>query len=985
MANLDQVISQIRFGIEQLSSKSAHHEFEHLCRHLTRVRICSNILPATGPVSAGGDQGRDFETFRTYLNSTPIAASTFIGLASSKPIAFSCTLEKKEKIKGKIESDVKTIMSSGSPIEAIHYFCGTDLEVAKRHKLQKWAQDEYKIELEIYDGQAISELLADREVFWIAEKYLSIPGEIFPRLSEKDGGIWYSTVFSNWKDKKPIGDNFAEFSEIKMAARHAFYTENLRQDLPFWVNLLKENFVDSQITELKRRAIYEVCVLSLRGFKNLDGYEEYLRWFFSQIPQLNAIGLQDAEVLLQYCAGAVARSILPMTFQEISEWQHQVIQQIDKKLEEDNPHNTQAILLNIKGWTCIMIDPLNLKLPDFEKAIEWWLKLTEVLVFAPMFPLKQLSNNLDDLLEFIIQVNGKDRIPETYFELTEKIDALLAKRLGGFTAAENSRKRAFRLAENNRLIDAIDLLHRSKLDWFASETLEQALSMMMFLSRAYMELGLFFAGKYYALAVSFIAENNSQTEVKHFASLGLMRAATWDYMLGAFCSFLNLTEIEIKFHQIHARNAGDLDNSEELQSIVFHLLALKAITERIHPDLDKFVDKKVNQWLPNEWVEEILPHSRENLQQISDEELKQHLCNELFGTPFSDFGPVREVAWSALGIKWHITWKNDYETTKQAEQFLAILQIYLVEVAHFDLCLLKTNIDISIELSDLHEIKFESIPSNNKSIWKISVPKSNNLSAKDLQEKHTEVFSVVSHILLEASLLPTDNYFEIMENLFKKGLSNRIFVAQPYEILYGEFIQAKDFNQFDRTVEQESFLDIKGPLIEHEELSWNTQLGPTYNWEKAQQFLKNRYSRGLPQFQLTVELLRKFINFKEIIKDLREEGWLDWQIMSAITQAAMNYQFNLKGRHAISRKESDEIWQDIFSGKVEWNSVPREEFSKEKLLFYLRFSMIHTISLLDLESHQATPDLEAIDNFLRYKYNYWTNDVPHEDPFRDIK
>ena len=95
MANLDQVISQIRFGIEQLSAKNSHHEFEHLCRHLTRARICSNILPATGPVSAGGDQGRDFETFRTYLNSTSIADSTFIGLASYKPIAFGCSLEKK--------------------------------------------------------------------------------------------------------------------------------------------------------------------------------------------------------------------------------------------------------------------------------------------------------------------------------------------------------------------------------------------------------------------------------------------------------------------------------------------------------------------------------------------------------------------------------------------------------------------------------------------------------------------------------------------------------------------------------------------------------------------------------------------------------------------------------------------------------------------------------------------------------------------------
>src|SRR5438552_6736501 len=121
MANIDQVISQIRFGLEQLSSRNAHHEFEHLCRHLARARVCSNILPATGPVAAGGDQGRDFETFRTHLSSTPIANSTFIGLASSKPLAFACSLQK-DRISRKIKSDVTTIVASGSTVEAIHFF-----------------------------------------------------------------------------------------------------------------------------------------------------------------------------------------------------------------------------------------------------------------------------------------------------------------------------------------------------------------------------------------------------------------------------------------------------------------------------------------------------------------------------------------------------------------------------------------------------------------------------------------------------------------------------------------------------------------------------------------------------------------------------------------------------------------------------------------------------------------------------------------------
>src|SRR5438105_7680997 len=122
MANIDQVISHIRFGLAQLSSKNAHHEFEHLCRHLTRARICSNILPATGPVSAGGDQGRDFETFRTYLAGSLRFSRGFLGLASAETLVFACTLQR-EDLKAKIKEDVTSICTRGTPVQMIYVMC----------------------------------------------------------------------------------------------------------------------------------------------------------------------------------------------------------------------------------------------------------------------------------------------------------------------------------------------------------------------------------------------------------------------------------------------------------------------------------------------------------------------------------------------------------------------------------------------------------------------------------------------------------------------------------------------------------------------------------------------------------------------------------------------------------------------------------------------------------------------------------------------
>ena len=82
MANPSEVEAQVRFALSQLPAQNAHHVFEHICRQLTQQFICSNVLPATGPVSAGGDQGRDIETFRTYLREELGPHGAFLGLVS---------------------------------------------------------------------------------------------------------------------------------------------------------------------------------------------------------------------------------------------------------------------------------------------------------------------------------------------------------------------------------------------------------------------------------------------------------------------------------------------------------------------------------------------------------------------------------------------------------------------------------------------------------------------------------------------------------------------------------------------------------------------------------------------------------------------------------------------------------------------------------------------------------------------------------------
>lgn len=979
MADLDQVITQIRFGIEQLGSQNAFHPFERLCRHLARARICSNILPATGPVSAGGDQGRDFETFRTYLAKSALRDSSFMGLASEGPIAFACSLQDKATIVGKIRDDIKVITSSGSPVGAIHYFAGADIPVAKRHELQAKVKADHSVHLEIYDGQAIAEMLADREVFWIAEKYLGIPAELFPPIQSAD---WYTLHIEKWQKTEPKKNNFSDFEEIRLAGRHAFTTDGLRQNLRFWIDLIKKHYLESEFDELRLRAVYEASVLSLRGFNDLEGFEPHLEWFFSKQDQMSLARLEDARALQQYCSIAAAKGILSISLEQIGKWENAWSSRLDVELSRPNiSENQQSVLLKLKGWHAMYMNPWNPKFPNFEECVRLWLECILVARNARMFPLRQFASQLEQFLELMIEIGGIEAIPPSYFVLTAKVDELLAERVGGFSAAESSFRRANIFAKNGSLLGAIDAMHQAKIDWFATETLEKSLQMMLFVSKMYFDLGLLFAAKYYAYAVAFIAINQPNPDVKKLASRGLMRAATWDYVLGAFRNFLLTTKLEIPIHYSYAEDAGNFDDSSEIKSITYHLMMLKVLAEKLYPDFEPCVDEIINRLYTPDLIDETLPQFREALEGGTSAQISEFAAEQMSGRLFDDLHDNRQVAWKALGVTWKAEWKNTHAVTGQAEEFLAILQIFLGEIAQTDLCLLQTEVTLRIEISEISDPRGESIPSNEGREWKITLPAEGSTEG-DLDKSHMEVFGIVCNILLEASLLQTDDFFAIAEGLFQKGLSARIFVGRPYHELYSQFIPIEQFHTFPGLKDGQIPAD-EVVQSEHAELGWFSGPGPTYSAEKTDEMLKNRYRRELPEFQLAVSLIGNTVDFRAIIEDLRARGWLDWQIMYVIANVAVNYQMNLRGR-GLSLPEANKLFAQIRSGQIKWAPVPTEEFSYENLLISLRFSMQSTIQLLGLQSRQATPDFGAIDKFLRDRYNYWSDDVEHRDIIEEL-
>jgi len=971
MATLDQVAAQIRFALENLSAQNAHHTFEDICRYLARTRICSNILPATGPVSAGGDQGRDFETYRTYLSQIGLAASPFLGLSATKPIVFACSLEK--EIVGKIKSDVEKILSHGEKPEAIYFFCSVNVPVGKRHEIQEEINSKHSIKLEIMDGYAISSVLSDPDLFWVAEKFLPIPAEIYPTRRDTD---WYADIFSKWKSQGSTIPSYASFVELKESARHAALTDSLKGDLGFWINQLQQ-FKNADVeNDLKRKATYELAVVSLRGLGILTGQENDLRDYFKEISGLHdPVHLEDAAALVNYCIGAVSMNAVGLNYQELWEWKETLSATVERLSKQHPASGMMCSLLELRGYLSFKIDPEHPEIPAPAEALKWWKLLVKHVPKAPLYPLERFSDRLTEYMRFL-------QITPEYVEFSQKIDELLTERYGDVVAAEKCRDRAMVFYEKGSLLAAIDQLHIAKVKWFTDETLQGSLLTILFISQCYRELGLTFAGKYYALSVAHIAVNSSREDMKTFVPRALFHATECDYVHGSWINFLDLAPTALAAHERFVVHPVEAEKHDEFNRFIFHAVTIQALTERLCPDLEDFVSEKIRPLRLDDVIKELLPMSKKSWESRSEQEIWKTCQSDLSSIPLGDVGTKRVVRWAASGVEWVLSWANDHKSNAAGEQFTALLQIILADVSSVDICLLPTTVSIHIKCEAGSKLSASSRPSNAGRFWEISLPLVSAEASPNVMDIQTGIVAHATSILSEISLLPRDKILDILKVRFRDGLSSKAFVGAAYDSLYCEFVSGQTFENPDRG----AHVIPKWPLFEpqlHSDIRWRDGPGPTYSPSEALQLIRNRYKNSVISIQKTLERLSTNPDFLKVVRKLRVEGWRDWHILASIASRTANYRLRL-----LPGACDDPKWMADNFGSLMWEKetdssvpVPLSEYVEDKLRLAHDMNMLSVLHSLGLECRQETPDFPAVQKFLAKRYHYWTDDTVHDDPF----
>jgi hypothetical protein len=587
--------------------------------------------------------------------------------------------------------------------------------------------------------------------------------------------------------------------------------------------------------------------------------------------------------------------------------------------------------------------------------------------------LDNFSDELTQLTSLPLDINkNKD-----YRRLTQQVDEALEKRFGAFTAADKCRDRAITLFEKGQYLDTLNEIHDAKVKWFASETLEGSVLATRLAARCYQELGLAFAAKYYSLIGAFVSMNCPDEPVSRHASVALVDAAFSDYIQGAFCGFFEFSDFASVVYRALSAEQRPKDVITEIERTVYHATIIRVVASRLAPELLSFVDERISRW---EGLKDLfsttVPLAETEWDSNHVPDLWHKLEENLLDRPFSDVGENRIVRFRALGITWEFSWHNDYELTASSEEFIAVLQILLADFSNIDLCLPRTRVQVEIQTGAYDKIQLENLPSNDLIRFRISIP---SIAPKDPLD--TQVFGIVSAILGYVSFLPQAQFISHLKSALRQGLSGKTFFVQSYRKLFSRFILASDFNSSARNAKSIPQTGLSFEPVSHHQLEWFSSPGPGYSKENATEALKNRYEIAPKPIRFTLLNFLTNSEFRKTVSELKADGWLDWHILTAVALATVNYRVNKQRHPSQGMAEYQRLFIDTVNQEedVTLDPVPLSLFSKEKLKFHLFSSMGSTLKGMGFEIHQPTPDFNAISDFLRQRYNYWTDDIEHPD------
>lgn len=962
----DEIQSFIRFAISQLSPQNGQADFEKICLYFAKARIHQNILPATGPVQAGGDQGRDFETFHTYLSETTIAANTYISNFSGRPVVFACSMEKAPtKKNGKISSDLKTITGLGTRIDRVYFFSGQDIPVAARHKAIDDAKRDFNVKLEIIDANALSQHLAEPDLFWVATQFLKVPANVYP---EKVGDDWYTKLFEEYtKRKKPIR-TYEEFFEVKEAIRSIYKSKTQKSDLSFWYTILDELIANISFGSMVRDAIYERFVTALVGTEYVAGQEVNIERYFKDFDQhISTAELEDANHLLSFSVNAYFGGRIKLEKNFLDSIADRMEKLIDGMLSVAVTDDNRCALLEIKA--SFMLNDRRGEI-DFRKNFKDYIdglnQLIAKLPNAHFFPFERFADRLNKNLKTLMKV-ADDITPLE--KVLEEADQILADKGAKTMVTGKLRDRAVMYFEAGKTGKAIRLLHDLKLKWFNKETMAGVILTCSFLGKAYKRQGLFFAAKYYHLVAAYLAQKDKDTAYSDKLTQGLSEAAECDYVTGAWVSYLNISEIHLQTHGLTTKDFDLYDHDDTIQLLYYPAVILKIAKELI-PGAEQLLKEAVPVY--NQLSEDMDEIGERFLSKRDGRTLKESVEEEILGIPFNDIDGKRIISFNACGCNWIFTLNNTYRNNTIVEEYLAVFQIVLQELADEDLHLVPGDFNINFIIAEKGQFGLQE--QENRNVVEITLTP---FLGKTPEQRHKHTFDLLVYaqmLLLLRSALSTEDYQAKLDLKLKSPqLLEKVSFGQAYTVVYGEFYRREVFEKLLTANITNPFYSDRQKPKDNEALPWLNTVSPLFNEKHELETIYNRVRWLNNMVSVTLPAIIASERFKKLVADLRSEGWLDWHILHVLANKVVSKKVFIEKKYRTVEDYQKLFWEGMQKNETAWyTEIKAEEFEVEDFRKYLEVLLpMSILSNFGLDDQPRTQDAPGYLQLLKKRFSFF--------------
>jgi hypothetical protein len=1016
MGNPEALQQQIRFHLSTLGETNGHHRFESLCTELVRKRIVSNIMPATGPVSAKGDQGRDAESFWSILipESPGRILTSFARLVTPEKVVIACTLQK-EDIAKKVASDLATIASKGDPVDRVIYFAAGGLSTGWRHQAQADALEQHNIKLDVWDALAISTALSEWDTFEIAATYLAVSTTLAPDKPSANTDLpdWYRADLSRWAAPESNPRSLGDLVDITPGLRIASVDKALRQDLNRWIGIAERLIAHTPSPDVSLNAKYEVVWATVRGKGTVIEAGHHLRDVLEAVLASNFADpflLDKASLLLDVAYGSLLDGVRAFERQEIEEWHTALIVRVDLLLELDPTPSIRATLLAcasrlnlhqvypdplpIDGdrlnpadiaalrhdtgedpWRDWVVPP-DFMFRDLDIGMSNLCELARLLPHAPLFP---VAGTADVFNFFATALSGH---PD-YKTIRDALDDAIERVEGHTARAKRSVKRGSQFLATGDLLGALHEVHEAKVNLWNGDTIGSAIEMLLTAADIYLRLNLPIAAKHYALAAAIAAQSSSDHSIRLAIANGLSVAAEAEHAAGQSASSMKTMEIAALAQSNYSDDPWNSDRHPYVQGMLSTQIQIYKLAVDCRPTLLPMIENS----LSKTGFLEIAKTEITELDAVdtySDADVRTHADADRYGLPFSDLGPLRTYEWTALGISWRVRTRNTKTDVLAAERTMSALQVAAAELGTRDAHLLSAPINIEV-VADL--------PPGSSPLTSITTRIERGQSwrqihvtadPKDVNGVDIETVSVVMHVLFEQSLLSQEDFSELMDDLGAGGLFHKTLVGRPYQELAaylpsGAYDALRD--RAEKAIGQRP--GTRAWSVAGSHLPALTNDASSYA-NKREAILLNiayRYDTIPKLLNHTLPQLSTDPNFAATAQKLREEGWKDWHLLVAVAGIAMNARARSRGiftstvTPAVARR-----FRGLYDEPESATELiePSSAYSEDELRLHLGLAASSGVATNGMSIDLTPVPQDELIEFLGSRYHYWSDDVPHD-------